>query len=284
MFTLITFSVLMLAILLFFVNIYFTFRTVCANITNMNIQDLESIGLSPQQAQAYSYVVCRSTTKPAEMARALQLTRTNAYKILDSLVELRIVRKNDKATTLTYSAENPVALATLTAKYRAEAMAREEKTNSIMKDLLATFSKHTNKPGVEIFVGKQEVADAYRKQANLKEDVLFIHTKSDVPMMGYDIMHELRMLPSRHERERNAIMAFPDNGVTNQNLHDNSNLKVHWIASGKYSEPVEWSATESSLLIATYAQEPQAVLIMDPVIAAAFTQLWRLLSQNLEIT
>jgi len=247
----------------------------------MDISELEAIGLSPQQAEVYAYLIKNGSTKPSLLAQHLRLTRTNAYKILDSLVELNIIIKEVDGKTLSYKPDNPLALATLTAKYRAEAVSREEKVNSIMHDLLETYSKHTKKPGVEVFSGRDEVAVAYRKQVNLHEDIQFIHTKADVPSMGFDVMHEIRVTPARHGNTRKGIMAHQLNSALNYDQHQRNNLDITWIENDKYSQPIEWSVTDSSLLIVSYATTPQAILIIDPLIAIAFKQLWSLIDANL---
>lgn len=250
----------------------------------MDISELESIGLSPQQAEVYAYLIKNGSTKPSLLAQHLRLSRTNAYKILDSMVDLKIIVRETKGKTLAYKPENPLSLASLTANYRAEAVSREEKVNKIMHDLLEAYSVHTKKPGVEVFTGRDEVIKAYRKQLGLGEDLKFIHTRADVPSMGFDVMHDIRVEPSQKGKRRHAIMSNPLNSTINYEQYLRSNLDVTWIENGKYSSPVEWSATDSSLLIISYSTTPQAVLIIDPIIALAFSQLWSLIESNLKTT
>lgn len=242
---------------------------------------LLAIGLSPQQADVYERLISHGEEKPAELAKNLGLTRTNAYKILDSLVDLEIVEKSQSGRTLAYRPANPLALATLSSKFRAEAVAREETVNGLMHDLLATYSKHTDKPGVTTYFGREKVAEAYRKQVNLKEDVYFVHTGADVPMMGFEVMHEIRMAPSSHGNKRRSIMRSPKSGKVNYASHERSNMQPTWIESSRYTEPVEWSVTTSSLLIVSYKTEPQAILIIDKIIAAAFLQLFLMLESHM---
>lgn len=246
----------------------------------MEISDLEAIGLSPHQAEVYDYLIKNGQQKPSVVAQKLRFTRTNAYKILDSLVELKLIKKVKAGKIFSYQPVNPIALASLTAQYRAEAVAREEKVNNIMHDLLKAYGQHTDKPGVEVFSGRDEVASAYRKQINLKEDIRFIHTRADVPNMGFELMHEIRVAPARHGNKRKAIISSSINGKVNDESHKRSNLDITWIKNTEYDAPVEWSITDSSLLIVSYSATPQAILIIDPVITAAFGQIFTLLESN----
>ncbi len=248
----------------------------------MNTDKLIAVGLSPIQAAAYALLIEHGEVKPADAAKELKTTRTNAYKVFDKLVELKLASKHEKGKLFVYTPANPLALASLTAQYRAEAAAREEAVNNVMHDLLAKFYKHSDRPNVEVATGRKEVAAAYRKQLNLREDIYFIHTGADVPMMGFDVMHEIRVTPSRHGNTRKGILSAPDKGPINYAQHKRSNLDITWAAKDEYTAPVEWSVTESSLLIVLYATEPHAILIVDPVVASAFLQLFRLLTTLLQ--
>lgn len=244
----------------------------------MDLQSLTAIGLSHQQASAYALLIEHGEVKPALAAQRLKTTRTNAYKILDKLVELKLAQKLEQGKTFVYAPSNPMSLATLTANYRAEAVHREEAVAKVMQELLEKYYKHTDSPTTEVVTGRAKVAEAYRKQLKLRENVYFIHTNTDVPMMGFDIMHELRVTPARTDNKRFAIMARPDSGLVNHAQHQRSNLEITWAQKGLYSAPVEWSVTTSSLLIVLYATEPHAILIVDKVVAGAFLQIWQMLS------
>lgn len=244
----------------------------------MDVSQLTAVGLTTQQAQIYAVLLEHGELKPSQIAKHSGFSRTNAYKILDRLAEMRLVHKEEKGKTYSYSLANPVSLSSLTAQYRAEATAREEAASNILQTLLKKYYKHVEAPHTETAIGKRAVADLYRKQIALDEDLYFIRTPADIPGMGFDTMHDLRVLPERRGKKRYGIMSAPDKGPINPRQHARSNLEVTWLESGRYTEPVEWSATDSSLLIITFGSEPQAILIVDPLVAAAFLQLWHILN------
>ncbi|HET9173971.1 MAG TPA: helix-turn-helix domain-containing protein [Candidatus Saccharimonadales bacterium] len=250
----------------------------------MDITSLTAVGLTAHQAEAYASLLEAGSIRPPELAQSMKITRTNAYKLLDKLTELKLAVRSESSNKAVYVAANPMALTNLTAGFRAEAVAREEAMNTIIHDLLAQYHSHSDKPDVEVFTGRKEVAAAYRKQLNFRENIHFIHTRADVPSMGFDTMHEIRVTPSRHGNQRHAIMTAPqDETSINYAQHKRSNLDITWASPEQYDAPVEWSVTNSSLLIVLYATEPHAVLIVDTIVAGAFMQLWRLLSTLLQM-
>jgi DNA-binding MarR family transcriptional regulator len=247
----------------------------------MDTKSLIATGLTPIQAAAYALLIEVGEVRPAAAATKLNTTRSNAYKVLDRLVELRLATKTEHGKTLAYTVANPIALASLTAQFRAQATAREEAASRIMQDLLEKYQSHSDKPSVSVVTGQKAVAGAYRKQINLNEDIHFIHSDADIPLMGFDTMHDIRMAPASRGKKRSGIMSV-DKGPVNYAAHERSNLEVTWARKSDYSAPVEWSVTESSLLIVLYATEPHAILIVDKVVSGAFLQLWHLLSTLLQ--
>lgn len=240
-------------------------------------------GLTQQQAKAYRLLLKKGAMTASKAAQELKLSRTNAYKLLDKLTEVGIVVRTDNPKVI-YSPAHPSTLSDYVYRYRAEATAREEAVNNIMRTMLNSYYEHSNKPKVETYIGKESVGKGFRKQLSLKQDVYFIHSKSDINQMGFNFMHEIRIAPSRHNLQRFGILAEPGgtNPKINTESHKRSNLHITWIKQGLYNTPVEWSATESSVLIVNYSPEPQAVLVMDKTIAASFIQLWNTLKMLLE--
>jgi hypothetical protein len=247
----------------------------------MDPQSLAATGLTAQQAEAYALLVERGEISPPEAATELGLTRTNAYKLFDKLVELRLAEKIQKNKKSVYRFSNPLALASYVSEYRAEAVAREQAASAIMNNLLTAYYKQSEQPAVEVVSGRQAVANAYRKQISLHEDIYFIHTKADVPIMGFDTMHEIRVAPARHGLQRHGMLGDVIDGPVNYESHKRSNLDITWVKREDYNAPVEWSVTESSLMIVLYGTEPHAITIANPIIAGAFLQLWHLLNSCL---
>jgi len=248
----------------------------------METKKLIAVGLSPTQAEAYALLMEQGELRPPDLVERLKLTRTNAYKILDRLVELGLATRHDEAKKFVYRPTNPIALSTLADQYRAEATAREEAANTIIHELLNQYYQHADKPTAEVFSGKQDVVRAYRKQIALQEDIYFIRTNSDIAAMGFDTMHEIRVAPARNGSRRYGILGISEGPVNHAN-HKRGGLTATLMDQKDYTAPVEWSVTGSSLLIVTYATEPHAVLIIDSVIASAFKQLWTLLNTFLQM-
>lgn len=247
----------------------------------MDFEQLVTAGLSEQQAKAYALLLEYGEIKPAIAAKKLGLSRTNAYKVYDKLVELELANKQETKKLFVYHPNNPLALTHIAANFRAEAVARENAVNNILNNLLDKFYEHVKQPIVEVVSGRQAVADAYHRQIGLNEEIYFIHSRSDVSLMGFDTMHEVRTAPARRGVNRHAIMGDPGHKNVNYESHKRSNLDITWAEKDSYDMPVEWSVTKSSLLIVLFGSEPHAITIMNPLIAGSFFQLWCMMDRLL---
>lgn len=248
----------------------------------MDIENLIAVGLNEQQASAYALLLEIGETSPPVAAKKLGLSRTNTYKVLDRLVELGLAAKSDKNKKLVYSPTNPMSLANLVAEERNAAAKREEAVNVVMSKLLEKYHEHTEQPSVTVVSGRVKVADAYRAQINQLEPIYFIRSRADIPVMGFDSMHEIRVTPARHGVKRYGINPDLASGTTATDGHKRSNMERTWVRQEDYDAPVEWSVSGSSLLIVFFGTEPHAITITNPIIADAFKQIWHLLNNCLQ--
>ena len=76
---------------------------------------LTSLGLSDLQASTYLYLFKYQYSAPPDIAKQLNMTRTNAYKVLESLEALSLVSKSEVRKKLVYAAADPSALASIVA-------------------------------------------------------------------------------------------------------------------------------------------------------------------------
>lgn len=247
----------------------------------MNFNDLVATGLNPVQARTYVFLLENGSALPPILAKHLGLSRTNAYKVLDQITDMGLaIRKEEKGKYIYYP-DNPMALSNIVADQRNIATARENAVKHVLKDLLTAYHTHTDQPSTQIVTGRPKVADAYRQQIDQLEPLFFIRSRSDIPVMGFDTMHEIRIAPSRHNVQRFGITPDLGTGTTSSNGDDRSNLTRTWIKQEDYTAPVEWSVSGSTLLIVVFGSEPHAITITNPVVADAFRQIWHVLDSCL---
>lgn len=245
--------------------------------------DLIATGLNPTQAEAYVLLIKNGSTAPPNLAKELNTTRSNAYKVLDQLCDLKLAKRQELKKKLIYYPDNPLGLTNLVAQQRNLATTQEEAVKKIMGDLLTSYHKNKEQPDIRVVTGRQAVIDAYFDQINQLKPIYFIRSSADIATMSFDTMHAIRSEPARHSVKRYGIT--PDKGATASTDADNrTNLTRTWIRQEDYDFPVEWSVSGSTLLIVLFGTEPHAITITNPSIASAFKQLFSILSKLLQNT
>ena len=241
---------------------------------------LISAGLNEHQAKVYLHLLKHGELAPPAVARGLSLTRSNAYKVLDSLVELGLVRRNEVNKKFVYRAEDPVALTNLVGAERNRLIALEQNVREAMRELRATYEKSSVGDDVRTYRGNQAVKAQYVGQAKLAQPIYFVKSRADIPTMGYETMDAIRKMPAKLGTERYGITPDAVDGALNPAIDRVSNLTRTWIDADDYTAPVEWTVSGDELLIITFDKEASAIRIKDSEIAKSFKELWRLIDKS----
>lgn len=243
---------------------------------------LEKIGLTDLQAKTYLWLLENGASTPPRLVKALGITRTNAYKVLDGLVELGLVSKNEVEKKLTYFPEDPVVLSNLAAEERNRVIALEENTNQAVFNLRRKFRQSAGGAVIKTHKGKAAVKAAYEHQAKLKQPMYFIRSRADIPVMGFEAMDYIRRLGKTFGFNRYGITPDSIDGPANPKVDKASNLTRTWMPDQDYTSPVEWSVSDGELNIIIFDKEPLAIQIKNQLIADSFLQVWKLLNKNLK--
>lgn len=237
---------------------------------------LVSLGLNDAQAKAYLTLTQYGSLTPPELAVKIKESRSNTYKVLDKLAELRLVHKVDAAKKLVYRASNPSSLEALSKKQRDLALAREDQVRQAMPKLLTFFYTYSEQPGVRFFTGSEGIKHIFNDMLRTRQDIYLVRSPADVSF--YDEHYFERF---RRQRAKLGIKTYaitPDLANANHNpVIDEANLfQRTWIGKEDYTSSVEWNAYGNKLAIISYGEEAIGMIIDSPQIAASFKQLFEL--------
>lgn len=243
---------------------------------------LTKVGLTELQAKAYVYLLDYSAgRKPSQVATALAITRTNAYKVLDQLCEYDLARRSDTDKTYRYYAENPIALASFVAEARKRARELEEAVKESVGVLQKQYQKSIRHAEIRTAHGKPAILQAYATQAKSGKPIHFIKSRHDIPFMGFTTMRQLRTEPSLHGQQRFGITPAAPEVDTNLSSDEITNLTRTLVPGESYTSPVEWTTSGDELSIISFTDKGSVIRIKDPVVAESFRELWRLLDDSI---
>jgi DNA-binding MarR family transcriptional regulator len=240
--------------------------------------DLSAAGLSPTETKCYTALLVKADWKPSDLAKTVNETRTNCYKILDKLVGLGLAERFDKAKKLHYRATNPSRLFELGREQRMQYENSEKQLELNAQELITEYVKVHEQPGVSYYQGQAEIGKIFDMISHSKTDVDFVHTRSGDDFYGEKTMHNLRMLAVNNKVARRALTPDTEIATSDYKTFDPTVLlKRTWLRQRDYSAPVEWGAFEDKLYIISYGQEALGIVIQSQPIADAFRQLFRLM-------
>ncbi len=242
---------------------------------------LQQAGLNEQQARTYLYLLKQGESSPPAVAKALNLTRSNAYKVLEKLLEIPLVQRSEVQGKCVYRAEDPIALSGLVAAERNRLIALEKGVKNAIHELRQSYERSTSTADIRTVRSNAAVGGMYKSQAELKQPVYFIRSRADVPVMGYELMDKIRHMPAQYGSERFGITQDTPEAPANPAIDRSTNLTRTWIHADDYTAPVEWSVSGDELLIISFEQEASAMRIKNPVVAKAFKELWQLLDRSI---
>ena len=246
-------------------------------------KQLIMIGLNELEAKTYLYLLDYAAgRKPAQVADALAITRTNAYKILDNLVQTGLARRSETTKTLSYVAENPIALVDFAAEARTKAKEVEKNVKDALRVLQQRYQKKVRHTDLETGYGKAAIVQAHAKQIREGGEVYFIKSRADIPFMGYPAMSEIRRRPGRSGMMRHGITPASPEARRDIVTDKENNLERKLLDGNEYSSSVEWTVSDDELAIINYSDQGSVIRIHDTDIAESFRQIWKALGRRLD--
>lgn len=242
---------------------------------------LQGLGLTPAQAEAYLYLLDHPQTTPPRLAKQLGITRTNAYKLLDRLVELELATRRDIDKKLAYSAEDPIALTNLLSVERNRMIALERGVKESLHGLRNKFRQQTAKTTTKVQYGRAHLVEAYQEQAAQGQDVYFVASRSDIPYMGFETMSEIRHMPKKYGAQRYGLVVDHVGGPVNPAIDERTNLTRTWLPAEEYDAPVEWAVSGDEVNIYVFEKQGSVIRLQHPAVAESFRQLWRIMDKHL---
>lgn len=136
-------------------------------------ETLRHIGLAEKEVEIYLLLLKQPKMTAQELSESTAITRTNVYRLLDRLVDMKLVTADDspvKRFTLT----EPQALHKLLQEKQAELKRTAVSLGSIMPAIRSQYSLSLDKPGVLYMTGEDGLERLLCDMANSATDVHLI--------------------------------------------------------------------------------------------------------------
>ncbi len=250
-------------------------------INSMNIELLTQIGLTKSQAKAYIALIKFGSLPAPQLAEKVGETRTNSYMVLDRLVDMGLIEKDESGKKLLYRPANPTALERLIEQKRKDVMSTEKQVRDSMPQLLNYFYTYQHQPGVRFFQGKEGIMKMYEDQRRTAQDIYFIRSDADFNVLGKDLYKHME------QRAKLGIKAHGIEPAEDDNIHygqenDKRMLReMTWAPREAFTAPVNMYVYGNKTALISYGEEVIGTIIESPQIAEAMTQIFGLVRDGL---
>lgn len=245
------------------------------------MNNLQAAGLNSTEAKCYEALLELQDCKPSELAKVVNESRTNTYKILDKLVAYKLVERFEKGSTWHFRAANPTRLLQLAHERHAEQLKAERELETHVRSLANDYAKNHEQPGVRYYVGKQEIREIFAEQVKVAKPIHFIHTIAGIDFYGYGKMHNIRMMAVNAGIPRYALTPDTPKATVDYKETDKGFLLTRtWMQERDYTAPVEWGSYGDTTYIISYGKEALGMTIESPQIAESFRQLFAMLDRG----
>ena len=256
---------------------------------DMNEEILQQAGLTKAEAAIYVILVKNSPSTPPKLADMAGESRTNTYKLLDSLEEKGLVSRDETQKKLRYWANNPSNLLENLKKQRSEVEAAEKRYQDSLPTMIDEYFKYSEQPAIRYFHGADGVKKVYEDQLQTAQPMLMIHSESLSDILGMQASHLLRNeFPKRGITRHMLFPDAPPNVIAGEptmpiDKSDRIMLQTRtWLAEDDLKEPVEWTVYGSKLSVISLGTELTGLIIESPQIVASFREILELLDRKVK--
>lgn len=257
---------------------------------DMNEEILQEAGLTKAEAAIYIILVKNSPLAPPKLADMANESRTNTYKLLESLEEKSLVSRDDSQKKLRYWANNPSNLLETLKKRRAAVETAEKRFEDSLPTLMDEYFKHSEQPSIRYFNGVDGVRQIYQDQLDDARSITFTMSFGIRDFYGDQGMHEIRNEFPKRGIQRHVF--YPDVAHTFEPGEpttpiDESDrlmlLKRTWVDNEDLKAPVEWSVYGNKVSIISLGSEVVGMIIESPQIAASLLEIFNLLDRKIRV-
>lgn len=242
-------------------------------------QALIDAGFSAHQAAVYSFLIKNGPRQASAIARAVHITRTLVYRILDELIKLGLVEKADKKGEVSkFIPAHPIKLKEITEKRKEEADRAGVIIESVVHKLSSEYNLVSGKPGVRFFEGLEGLKSIYNDILKEGKDFYLIRS-------NFEPVYREQMLPvisafvqKRIQKNMHVIALTPKDEVyaAGETVEqDKKNLLTRtWVNAKDYSAAVEIDIYGDKVALLSFGNELMGTIIESPQITQALKEIF----------
>lgn len=232
----------------------------------MDIEKLEAIGLSKNEAKIYLALIKLGSAQAGEISKKTQINRRTTYDTLERLIKKGLVTFVIKANRRTFKPINPNRLIDFVKK-------RETIVNEIVPDLNILYKKSKEEREVNIFEGRKGIRSILNDILQYKEYVVF-GSNEQFPLL---MKHDYTIFQKEKKKRNIKSKVILSEELKGKEIVKTAFAKIKFIPS-KFSSPTSTFVYGDKVALIVWSEVPFAMLIESKDVAFSykkyFEELW----------
>lgn len=248
---------------------------------------MQKAGLTDSEAKVYALLVKNSPCAPPLLANMSGESRTNTYKLLDSLEEMGLVSRDESQPKLRYWANNPSNLLDKLKDQRVQVENAEKHFQDSLPSLIDEYFKYSEQPAIRYFNGIDGIMNIYKDQLKTGQPLTQVFSPDLIEAIGKEKTHLLRNEFPKRNIPQHVFFGDADPyikpGEPCMPVDESDRIMKMtrtWLDEDDLKEPVEWTIYGDKLSIVSLGTELVGMVIESPQITASFREILELLDRK----
>lgn len=242
---------------------------------------LSLAGLSSDQAEVYEALLKQGSVRAGQLPRRLGISRPQAYKILDDLINLGLATKEESpGKPAKFVPVHPFALQALLRKQQEQLDIAKYTVQGVMTSLISDYTNSSHVPGIRVIPDLDGIKELYGDVIGEKNDICLIRSTMD------DDSADRRELVLAHIRKqvssniKTRLIGPLPTGVTLQELakRDASRLTSRKVFDReRFSLPAQIMIYGNKVGITSYEEPLMTTIIENKAIRETFSTIFEIM-------
>jgi sugar-specific transcriptional regulator TrmB len=251
---------------------------------NPSVTYLVEAGLRHDQAVTYTTLLSKGSITASKLALALPYSRPMVYRILDELIEIGLVQKEDASGTIsTFECTHPLKLREWLAHEKTKYENKHKAVENALTDLISTYTALSGKPGVRLLQGLSGIDELYEDILNEQSPLFLIRSPYDdkFPQILERVITQIKTQVKLGITTR-AITPFDNETMSELEIDDPKNLVTRKLVSIEHLDlPAQIILYADKVAITAFDTDIMTTIIQNKAIHQTFALMFEFMWQAL---
>lgn len=242
---------------------------------------LIKIGLNEGEAKIYETLLLEGALPVILLSKKINLTRTNTYNILSSLIKKGLVESVEKKKKMYFHAGSPEKLRNIFEKTNKEKDIIKDELTNILPALTSAFLASSNKPSINYWEGISGLERIYNDILKEKKNLLIFASIIDREMPEFNKLID-KQIKKQIKQEIKVKALVREETLTNNYAQNKKAKNIEVRGLKNYKPTSQIIIYGDKVAITSFKKDLMSTLIQNESIANSLKNIFEIIWQNVK--